>query len=397
MKFFLIIVSVLISSLTFAQDPQMSYVAPTKLLRAKGYQLGVYADSFKTSKFVDQDGKASALPNGSSFGRMQSEFAGYYGATNDLQFGAGVRFRQNRATFEETGESKTATGTGLQSTFFNIAFAFQQVDQLQYTLEGTFRYTPYTNQDFDAAIDDPLVLVLGDTGNEISAGLGMTYLGRNNKFFTMRGGYRRPGADLSHELYWQAEGALSWRYIALIAGVDGVSSLKNDPYQDSPSERPILNARTNLYGSQNREWINPYVGLNLALGDTWRIEIRGAQVVSGVSTDLGTTLGVNLIRRVDKSSTRFVDNKFKTYDIEATVTKVSPQKEYVEIDKGIADDLHKGMKIDLFEFDYVGGNILVASGVVVKTKSDSSIVKISQRYNMKKEIKEGLIARTTLK
>jgi hypothetical protein len=396
MKLFILFLS-LFAFKALAQQPASSYVPSTRLLQAKGYQLGIYSDSFKTSKFVDRDGKKVDLLDGESFNRIESEVTGYYGATKDLQFGLGARFRKNQATFEDSGEEKTGTSSGLQSTFASIKFAFEQVDQMQYTLEGTFRYTPYTNEDFDNTQDDPTALILGDTGNEISAGLGLTYLGKNNNYFTGRAGYRRAGVDLSHEIYWQLEAAMAWRYIALVAGVDGVSSLKNDPYESEPTERPVLNARTQLYGSVNREWITPYAGFNIALGDTWRVELRGSQVVSGNSTDLGTGFGINLIRRVDKSATRLVDSKFKTYDLESSVTKVSPKKEYVEIDKGIADDFNKGMKIDFFEFDYVGGNILIASGIIVKTKSDSSIVKITQRYNMKKEIKKGLIGRSTLK
>jgi hypothetical protein len=269
---------------------------------------------------------------------------------------------------------------------------------MYYVLEGTFRYTPYTNEEYDSTVDDPEKLILGDSGNEISAGIGMTYYGKNNKFFTIRGGYRRPGTDLSHEAYWGVEGALAWKYVALVAGVDGVSSLKNDPYEDTPEERPILNTgETRLYNSQNREWVMPYAGLNFALGKTWRIELRGSQVVSGNSTDLGSAFGLNLIKRADKDATRLVDSKFKSYDIEANVTRVSPKKEYMVIDKGIADDIVKGMRIDFFEFDYIGGNVLVASGVVIKTNAETSIVKVTNRYNMAKELKEGLIGRASLK
>lgn len=396
MKLFILLLS-LITANALAQQTGSSYVPSTRLLQAKGYQLGIYSELFKTSKFVDREGKNVDLVDGESFNRIESEVAGHYGATKDLQFGLGVRFRKNQATFDVLGEEQTASSSGLQSTFANIKFAFEQVDRMQYTLEGTFRYTPYTNEEFDETQDDPKALILGDTGNEISGGIGVTYLGKNNNYFTARAGYRRPGVDLSHEIYWQAEAAMAWRYIALIAGVDGVSSLKNDPYESEPTERPVLNARTQLYGSVNREWITPYAGINIALGDTWRVELRGSQVVSGNSTDLGSGFGINLIRRVDKGATRLVDSKFKTYDLESSVTKVSPKKEYVEIDKGLADDFNKGMKIDFFEFDYVGGNILIASGIIVKTKSDSSIVKITQRYNMKKDIKKGLIGRTSLK
>jgi hypothetical protein len=55
--------------------------------------------------------------------------------------------------------------------------------------------------------------------------------------------------------------------------------------------------------------------------------------------------------------------------------------------------VNKGMVFDFFEFDYVGGNMLIARGIVIKTTADTSIVKITQRFNTKKDIKEGLIGR----
>jgi hypothetical protein len=397
--FFLFVCLVSAEALAQQASASLSYVPTTRLLRAKGYQIGSYSDYFSTSKFVDKDGVKQDLGSGQTFNRIQSEVAGYYGATSNLQFGLGFRFRKNQATSEVNGEKQTATGNGLQSTFASIMYSFEQVNQLQYTIEGLFRYTPYNNQEYVPATDDPKVLILGDHGNELSAGLGVTYLGKNNNFFTLRTGYRKPGTDLSDEIYWQAEAALAWRYVALIGGVDGITSLKNDPFKNTPTDRPVYyqNQVTELYGSSNREWIAPYLGLNFAMGKTWRLELRGGQVLSGYSTDLGSAFGVNLIKRVDKSDTRLVDNKFKTYDLESSVTKVSPKKEFVVIDKGLADDFNKGMKIDFFEFDYIGGNILIASGVIVQVKSESSIVKITQHYNVKKEIKEGLIGRTSLK
>lgn len=125
--------------------------------------------------------------------------------------------------------------------------------------------------------------------------------------------------------------------------------------------------------------------------------MRGSQVVSGNSTDIGTAFGASLIRRVEDKSQDRPDQRFKEYDFEAAVTKVSPKKKYVVIDKGLADDVAKGMKIDFFEFDYVGGNILLARGIVFKTKADSSIVKITNLYNSKKELKEGVVARGSFK
>ena len=397
MRLFLLLI--LFPILSFAQNAPTSYVAPTRVLAAKGYQLGVYADYFTRTELRDEKGKKVDEADDYKFNRVQTEVSGQYGATNDLQFGVGFRFRQNVGTQidrEDATQEVKATGSGLQSTFLNLMFAFKQVDRVQYTLEGTFRYSPYTNNEYEAG-DDQTIAILGDTGNEYSAGLGMSYIGTSKNYLTVRGGYRRPGSEISDEIYWQAEGAMAWSYIALVAGVDGVTSLKNDPYENDEENRPNYNSPTYLYNVPNREWITPYAGINIALGNTWRVELKGSQSIQGTSTDLGTTFGINLIRRVEKSETRLVDNKFKTYDLEATVTKISPKKEYVVIDKGIADDFNKGMRVDFFEFDYIGGNVLVATGVIIKTKSDSAIVKITQRFNTKKELKEGLIGRATLK
>lgn len=371
---------------------QTTYVAPTRILEKKGYQLGVSADAFVSSKSVDRDNKDVDFEGGDAFKRFQGEFTGLYGLTENLQIGGGLRYRQNVSTIESSGVENTETSTGVESTFVSLKYAFKPVDQLYYSVEGLFRYTPFTNDEGKNGSDGNLIL--GDDGNEYSAGLGMTYAFKTKDFFSGRVGYRKPGQELSGEIYWQMEGALVWKYLALIAGVDGVSSMNNDPYGDDEASRPAYyTGRTALYNSKNREWIAPYAGLNVALGETWRVEARASQVVSGRSTDLGTAFGISLIRRVEDKKTNKIDTRFKQYDLEASISKISPKKGYVVIDKGLADDVQKGMKIDFYEFDYVGGNILLARGTVIQSKSSSAIVKITHRYNTKKELKEGTVAR----
>ncbi|WP_408095377.1 hypothetical protein ACJVC5_10060 [Peredibacter sp. HCB2-198] len=372
---------------------QTSYVAPTKVLLKKGYQIGVTGEYWKSSKSVDKDGNDLDYRDDESFSRLQGEVEGRYGLTNELQISGGVRFRQNASKLLNAGGViEDETSTGVQSTYLNLMYAFKPVDQFFYAIEGTFRYTPYTNE--ESTTSEKASLVLGDDGNEYSVGAAVTYASRTNNFLTLRGGYRNPGKDLGTELYWQAEAALAWRYVALIAGVDGASSMKNDPYEDKPLEKPnYYTGRTSLYNSSNREWIAPYAGLNLALGENWRVEARGSQVVSGKSTDFGTNFSVALIRRVDGKKTSNPDKRFKDYDFEGTITKVSPKKGFVVIDRGLSSDVQKGMKIDFYEFDYVGGNILLARGTVIQAKSETAIVKITQLFNTKKELKEGIVAR----
>ena len=376
---------------------QVSYVPPTRTLKERGTQLSLGADYFKTSRLVDEHGRKTSLGEGESFSRYQGEINGLFGLTNDFNAGLGVRFRRNASTFTNGNDDVSATATGVQSIAARFLFGFEPVNRTQFTLEGLFRYVPYTNDEVTAT-DDLKKLALGDEGNEYSVGLGMTYSSLSNNHFTLRGGWRKPGNDLSSEFYWNGELAFQFRHITPLFGVDGVTSLKNSPYENTPDDRPDWNTRpTHLYNSINREYIAPYAGINFAFSNVWRIEFKGYQVISGRSTDLGTGFGINLVRRLDESTEKVVDATCKTYDLEATVTKVSEKKTYVVIDKGLAEDIEKGMRFDFYEFDYVGGNTLVARGVVIKVSSDKAIVKLTHRFNLGKEIKEGLVGRATLK
>lgn len=377
---------------------QTSYVAPTKVLEKRGYQFGVSADYFSSTKKINQDGEEISFEDGEKFTRLQSEIKGSYGLTDQLQFGGGVRLRQNASTsVNASGEEETGTSTGVQSTFVQLMYAFKPVDRLRYAIEGTFGYIPYSNSEIVGTKEEDLIL--GDEGPEYSGSFAMGYQSRTNNFLTGRIGLRQPGADLSSEIFWQVEAALTWKYVALVAGVDGVSSMKNDPFEDDPQNKPNYNRGVSeLYNSTNREWIAPYAGVNFSLGKFWRVELRGSQVVSGRSTDLGTSFGISLIRRVDESKSAVrADSAFKQYHVEGSVTKVSPKKGYVVIDKGVADEVNKGMKFDFYEYDFVGGNILLARGIVIQVKGSTSVVKIIQTFNTKKIIKEGVAARGSYK
>lgn len=350
-------------------------------------------DYFKSTNRINKDGKKIPFVDGEAFSRIQGDFFGQYGLTDNLQVGGGLRFRQNSSkTLTATNTTEDESSTGLESTYVNLIYAFKPVDRLRYTLEGLFRFRPFTNE--ERTTTSAGKFILGDDGNEYSAGLGVTYMFPGLNFLTGRVGYRKPGQELSPEIYWQVEGALTWKTVALVAGVDGISSLSNDPYESNPTGKPNLNTgSTFLYNSTNREMIAPYAGVNFALGKLWRMEFRGSQVISGNSTDLGTAFSASLIRRVDVDKNARVDRKFKDYDFEASITKVSPKKGFVIIDKGLSQNVEKGLKVDFYEFDYVGGNILIASGVVIQAKSEVAVVKITHRYNTKKELKEGIVAR----
>jgi hypothetical protein len=388
------IIFALLSVLSSHLWAQTSYVAPARILQKKSYQFGVSNEYFKSTNRVDPDGKRQPFENGQAFFRYQSDISLQYGLTEGFQLGGGIRVRQNSSTTLEDNSTQNSieTSTGVESTYVTLMYAFKPVERMQYSLEALFRFRPYSNE--ETVGNNTASLALGDEGNEYCGGLAVTYSAPRMNFLSARLGLRRPGSEISDEFYWQVEGALTWKFVSIVSGVNGITSLNKDPYLDNEAQRPLYySGSTYLYNGKNRELIAPFAGVNFALGRAWRLELLGTQVIAGRSTDLGTAFGFSIIRRVEEKDQKAADRKFKEYDFEGTITKISPKKGYVIIDKGLSEDVQKGMKIDFYEFDYVGGNILIASGLVVISKAESSFVKITHHYNKKRELKEGVVAR----
>ncbi len=389
----------LIALFSFSAFAQQSYIPFAKPIEKKGYQLSLSGSYWKSAKRIDYDGQKTEFPDGESFSRIESEFSGILGVAKNFQVGGGARFRQNQMKVGNgSGEIVDANSSGPESLFVSGLFAFDPIERIQFGIEGSYRYRPYKDKIINPASYDREDIMHGEVGNEYNVGLAASYSSATRNYLSVRGGFRDPGTEVSNELYYQAEAALAWKYVALVAGVDGVFSMKDDLYTDDPTNKPVYNrGNSEMYNGINREYMAPYAGLNFALGKNWRAELRGSQVISGHATDTGTQFGITLAYRKETPPEMLLDSKFKTYDIEATVTKVSQQKNFVEIDKGLSTDIYKGMRFYLIEFDYLGGNVLVARGVVMQVKVDTAVIKISTRFNPKKEIKQGLLARMTSK
>ena len=85
-------------------------------------------------------------------------------------------------------------------------------------------------------------------------------------------------------------------------------------------------------------------------------------------------------------------SSFKTYSAEATVTRRSPRGKFVVIDKGLAQGMDKGRKVDIFKTNFTGENILYASGFIYEPKGDSSIVRLIKVF-VKEIVEVGFTAR----
>ena len=134
--------------------------------------------------------------------------------------------------------------------------------------------------------------------------------------------------------------------------------------------------------------------LNLAYGEVHGAEgyLRLESLVEQ-ALDEGWSVGAGLTyigRGID--STNSLDRDFKEYQDTGVIVRVSPRSNFVKMDRGISQNIERGMSVDIFQSDFFGGNVLVATGTVFSVESDTSVVKIN-KIHRNIPIKKGFIVR----
>ncbi len=392
----LLLLALLFSTIARAQGTV--YVPWGKTLLKGGHELMFTGRAWDSAVPHDEEGKKREFDDGEGFSYWEGEATGRWGATQDLQLGLSASFRQVRADVATAEGTETLSASGIQSIGLNVLYSFKPVNRTHYAAEGFYRFNPYTNEDLDPA-DPTANLALGNDGGDFGVNALITWAHPRQNFISARLGYRRPGKDQSGEVGWQGEAAMVWKNLALVLGLEGVYSLEQDAYTDDPENKPQVNTGgTQLFRSINREYLAPYAGFNFAWGKGWRVEARYQAVLDATSYDTGSLLSLSLVRRMEgQAQVRLVDQSFKEYDVEAAVTKVSPKKQFVIIDKGLSTGVYKGQRFDFFFFDYLGGNVLLGRGVVIQVNADQAVVQLVSRFPSKHEIKEGTVARGMVK
>jgi hypothetical protein len=386
-KYILVIVFSLLSSDTFSRVGPYSLWAVNNL--PKEFTVNLDGQYFETVGFYDREGGESDISDNNSFNEKDLEAKLVYGINKDFE--AGIFFR-GREVVSKTGDTEL-TNNGLESYGVLAKYSFKPQKKWHYSAEVSYRNTAYTNSNFEAGAAPNNEVVLGDSGNEFHLQLKVgRYLSKNLALNT-RGGFKIPPNDLSNEITYGAELALQFSVLALLGGVDGVYSLNTDRFSDNVENKPSQNTgQTSLYNSINREFSNAYLGISHGQG-RYRMSLVGGQRLRGYSTDKGNFFKLGIIWSSGgvKKSKELV-NRFKDYDIEATVIKISPRAKFIKIDQGLGQDIYKGMRFDIYQTDFFGGNEIVASGRAHDVGADWSIIKIVQRYK-DVAIKKDFIAR----
>ncbi len=391
-----ILVPNLIEAKTQASETGHSTYPWAKNLRKRGSEYRLSGRFWNSLNSYDDEGKEVVKADGESFMLGEAGLRASYGITPEFQASLLGNFRYNRAVIADpaaTGETLTLTKSGINDVGFQLQYAFERVENMHYALELFYLYRPFTNSEGNVSRPEEN-FILGDDGPGYGFGLlASAYWGQRG-LINIRGGYQRPGRELSPELYGRVEFTLAYPTVAWIVGGEGLFSLKQDAYTTDPQNKSYRNTgNSKLFHSVNRTYLAPLVGVNVRLGRSWRAEVRAQQIVKVASYDTGTQVTFDLVYRKEPDLQGLIDSSFKEYQLEANVTKVSSQKQYVVIDKGLADNLRTGQLFDLFQFDFLGGNVLVARAQATKVKVNQSVLKIIQRLSLRHDIKEGLIAR----
>ena len=373
--------------------------AETKL--ATAFDLAVDFSYFKTLGVYDGTGQKIDLDNfGSSYDQSQIDLKFNYGMADTLNLGLESRFRQTNSFLLETQVSNS----GLESIGGDIKYRLAGSAPLLISFYAGGRIGLYENETIFDPIDYTKGLVLGDAGNEFLFGLIGSYLFRSQGNFRKSGTvfnlslfYAIPPNSLSSELRVDPNVVVNiGKKAQTRIGLLSTLSLQDDPYTSSPESKPWqMTGASLLYNSINRQIFKPYFNFFYALsGFNGHLGFKVGYVVNGQYTDQGIDLGLQFIwsPKPTKSPDRKIISRFKQYQIEAYIIKVSPRGLFIKIDKGLAHDVIKGMIFDIYKSDHLNKNVLIARGKVYDVQNSSAIVRIFKTFTGEK-IGSGDLAR----
>jgi len=378
--------------------PRKVYPLKAETLPAGAYNFDLNFNYSKTLSSYDVDGNEVELGELEDYSLMDTDVTISYGYSRKLEFSLGGKFRQvssNRADSNNT-EAITDTASGIENMNVGFKYAWKKSKNYRYAFSGSYVYKVYEeNTLYNSTSEIPEgEIVLGDSGQEFNLGFHLDYIYSKWTTVEASAGYRSPGNELSPEVPYHFAVVKNYNKWALWGGVRGIYSLGTDNYTDAPEQKPEnATGSTERWNSINRSYIQPYAGIRYLFKKKYRLSFQGGQMISGTSTDKEGEFSINLAwSSGGKSKDEIFEESFKEYTTEATVIKVSPRGKFVKIDKGLAQDVSKGSKVDIYKTDYFGGNILIASGVIYESGPSWAIVKLLKRFRSV-PIEKGLTAR----
>lgn len=360
-----------------------------ELLNAKAYSIEAAASVFTTSAYYDVNGTKEPMAPDSTYRMIDTDLKISYGISSNLEASLFAKIR----SVSSSDGTDDASNVGPESVGLEGKYAFEPINAIRYAVGFRYRQTLYTNTRYTLPQVPPVdEVILGDDGSEYGVDFYATYRGRP-WILDFKIGYNSPPNELSSEILYKLEARYQFTKLGLFAGVEGIYSLKRDQFTDTPELKPVLSiGQSNQFNSINREKMAPYMGMHYAF-DKFLFFLKGQTIVAGKSTDKGS-LGMAGISwdSIGETAESVKIESFKEYNIDGAVLKVSARGNFIKIDQGLSTDVEKGAKFDIYQTDYFGGNLLVASGVVYEVGSDWAVIKLTKKYK-EIEIRPGFAAR----
>lgn len=360
-----------------------------KTIREKELRVDLSASYFYKTATFDVDGNLRNMQPDEQYTMINSDLFVDYGFAPNFEMFGGLRFR----SVDSSTNENELTNSNIESYHLGGKLHFAEAMGFLFSVEGDVRNTAYSNNIFTSGNAPNSDIILGDDGMWLKAGLLFSKTLVSGHFVEGSFHYQLPPDHLSDELTYDLHYLFKGTMASLLIGVDGVISLQNDPYNKSTSARPGMSTGvTNLFNSINRSWMRPNIEFGL-WGNSFGARVFASRVFSGTSTDEGWSVGAG-VTWIGKGieSTNTPDQEFKEYRDSAIVSKISPRSNFVKINRGISSDIERGMSVDIYQSDFFGGNILVASGVVFSVESDSAVIKVN-KIHREIPIKKGFVVR----
>ncbi len=343
---------------------------------------------YQTATF-NEDGETETIDADNNFYLIDSSLVAFWGLTESITLlgGGGIRYVASESS------SESVTNTNLEHFMLGARIQFKDLLSMMGNFEIRFKQKAYTNNFFGAGLAPSDDLVLGNDGIFYHLGLNLTKQLGESHLIQLKSAYVITPSYLSDQLDYDVQYLFQGSNFNLGFGLLGIFSLKNHPFSENPNQRPsVSRGVTKYFNGVNQQELSPYAQLGFRVGGL-DITTRASKTLSGVDTDEAFRFYVNLaldFDGVDASVDR--DSIFKEYTNSAKIIQVAPRGNFFKINQGLSTSVEKGMSADIYQSDFFGGNVLVGSGVVFSSETDSSVVKVIKFYQ-KIPIKEGFIVR----
>ena len=374
---------------TFISTDGFSKTIFGKTIREKELRVELSGSYFYKTASLDLDGNAVNMNPDEEFSLLDSNLYAQFGFAPNFEMFGGGRFRIVNSTTEE----RQLKNTNVESYHVGGKWHFAKALGILFALEADVRNTAYTNNIYNQGQAPNQNIILGDDGLSLKAGVLLTKSIVPGHFLEGSLKYHLPPDHLSDELLYDVHYLFKGTMASLMLGIDGVISLENDPFGGSAALRPEMSTGvSSQFNSINRSWMRPKIEFGL-WGSSWGGRVFASRIFSGASTDEGWSVGAGITyigRGID--STNSLDRDFKEYQDSGVIVRVSPRSNFVKMDRGISQNIERGMSVDIFQSDFFGGNVLVASGTVFSVESDTSVIKIN-KIHRNIPIKKGFTVR----